>query len=112
MRPWNESLLALDIHHQPGGVERRDQPFDRGTFLQGLPQAPPDQRLLCPADRELQLPGPLVLAEDDKLARVAGGDEVSRALDAGDGELAGGAEGRGLGSQLDVDALAVDAVFF
>ena len=34
---------------------------------------------------------------------------IRRALDAGDGELAGGAEGGGLGPELDVDALAVDA---
>ena len=110
MRPGNKPFLALDVDHQPGSVEGGHQPFDRCSFLQRLAQAPPDQRLLGPADRQLQLARALVLAQDHKLARVAGLDEVGCALDAGDGELAGGAEGRGLGAQLDVDALAVDAV--
>ena len=109
MRAGHKALLALDVDHQARGVERRDEPLDGGALLEGLAQAPPDQGLLGPADRELELARALVLADDDKLARVPGGDEVGRALDAGDGELAGGAEGGGLGPELDVDALAVDA---
>ena len=110
VRARDESLLALDVDHQARGVERGDEPLDGGALLEGLALAPPDQGLLGPADRELELARALVLAQDDKLARVARGHKVGGALDAGDGELAGGAEGRGLGPELDVDALAVDAV--
>ena len=111
VRAGHEALLALHVDHQARRVERGHEPLDGRALLERLAQAPPDQGLLGAADRELQLARALVLAEHDELARVAGLDEVCGALDAGDGELAGGAEGGRLGAELDVDALAVDARF-
>jgi hypothetical protein len=73
--PGHKALLALDLYHQPGPVEGGDQAVHGGGLLVKLAEAAPEQRLLRAAHGQVELARPGVLAQDDKLAGVAGGDD-------------------------------------
>lgn len=75
MGPGHKALLALDLYHQPGPVEGGDQAVHGGGLLVKLAEAAPEQRLLRAAHGQVELARPGVLAQDDKLAGVAGGDD-------------------------------------